>query len=91
MNSKLTKWMMCGVAGLMVSAGVATADETQVKVSSDKSTNPITGTVKETRKKKKSKKVGDAKAKEESSTVKKTGTDGSVEVKEKTESESSPN
>jgi hypothetical protein len=89
MNSKLSKWMTTAFAGLLVTAGVAIADEAEVKVSDDTTKNPVTGTVTEKKKVKKKKKVGDHKATSEASSTKKTTTDGDVQVKEKTESETS--
>jgi hypothetical protein len=87
MNRKLKQWLTSGLAGLLVTAGVAVADETEVKVKSDETKNPITGTVTNKKKVKRKKQAGDMKATSETTDIKKTKTDGSVETKEKSESE----
>jgi hypothetical protein len=91
MKTNLNKLVVGGLAGLLISTGVAVADDNELEVKSDQSRNPITGTVTETKKYKKKNESADgrAKAADEVTETKKIKKDGSVEKKTEADSESS--
>ena len=86
MKMNITKWISTGLMTVVFGAGVAMADDSELKATTDTSHNPITGTVtvKKTFKNKKTQADG-AKSSKETVQTKKYKTDGSVESKKTTE------
>jgi hypothetical protein len=84
--NNLKKLTSAGLMGLMLSAGVAIADDSELKATTDTSRNPITGTVtvKKTYKNKKDNANGETDSQESKETTK-YKTNGTVEKKKETE------